>query len=413
MPLLFFGDAFIVKIVSLFGFAINNELIMTVVKVIDTLTFPLILIPLYKIMGFISLSSFKTYNRLVLAFAVLSAAPLTLVSGMQKNALAIVFLMFCLSYLFKYQHEKSRRSQLFAALFFLLTGLTHFGTFSVALLFIGLAIVFTYKWRAVKPMIIVVGASLGLIFLFDSVRFYRILFVWQEIIDYHSLLNSHLPTSYLITAFSSWLVAVVLLVYLFKNKTDYTPKQRAILFACIFSFIAFPFPFFEEQYFFRLSLFLVIPQLVVLLFIGPKITVKYQKYIAFILVLNIAVSLTDSLRRPRYVSLNERTYVDIQKMNEVIKADSSTIIVARHNLEFWIAWLLHTNVAQESAINEAFYVKYKRVIFLNQVSKRRKSSKKKSIPTKKKSPFNEPTIPDSAQLIYRSKYFEAYEISHK
>ena len=91
MPFLFYFDAFIVKLLSFFGFTINDHLILMVVKVVDTLSIPLLLVPLYKIIKVLNIPTNKTYIRLIIAFSVLSITTGMLTSEFQKNALAITF----------------------------------------------------------------------------------------------------------------------------------------------------------------------------------------------------------------------------------------------------------------------------------------------------------------------------------
>jgi len=50
VPLYFYFCALIVKVFSLFGFAINDQMIITVIKIIDSTALPLLAIPLFKVM---------------------------------------------------------------------------------------------------------------------------------------------------------------------------------------------------------------------------------------------------------------------------------------------------------------------------------------------------------------------------
>ena len=149
MPLLFYLDAGIIKLISLFGVPISDTLILNVVKWVDCLSIPLLLLPLYKIIKLQSQSiPFKLELGLIL-FAVLSFSPLILVADLQKNALAITFLFFFIAFLWEYFESKNKKQLIFCCIFLILTGLTHFGTFVVAILFGLLSITYIFRHKCI------------------------------------------------------------------------------------------------------------------------------------------------------------------------------------------------------------------------------------------------------------------------
>jgi hypothetical protein len=135
MPFLFYFDAFIIRILSLFGYSITDTLILQVVKIVDSASLPLLLIPLYKIMRIGNQKQPITFETSIIFFTVLSFTPLILTSDLQKNALAITFLFCFIAYLLSYQYTKKKLEIYLSIVFLLLTGLTHFGTFLFALFF--------------------------------------------------------------------------------------------------------------------------------------------------------------------------------------------------------------------------------------------------------------------------------------
>ena len=82
IPLLFYLDAFFIKIISLFGFTMSDTLILNVVKLVDSFSIPLLLIPLYKIIRLNKSSSLKYFDASIIAFSVLSFSPLILTSDL-------------------------------------------------------------------------------------------------------------------------------------------------------------------------------------------------------------------------------------------------------------------------------------------------------------------------------------------
>ena len=108
MPLIFYFDAFLIKFISLFGFSITDSLILSVVKIVDSISIPLLLLPLYKIVQFSNPLPVKLFKFSILAFSVLSFSPLILTSDLQKNALAIVFLFCFLAYYLSFQINRKK-----------------------------------------------------------------------------------------------------------------------------------------------------------------------------------------------------------------------------------------------------------------------------------------------------------------
>ena len=101
--------------------------------------------------------------------------------------------------------------------------------------------------------------------------------------------------------------------------------------------------------------------------------------------------------------ISNEAYNDLKKLEYIIDKPDKTIIIARHGLEWWVAWELQTKVAQDKGIDQIVFEKYQKVIILEQ---------KKGINQMhpgKISPFHEPLTPPENKLIYTSEYFNAYE----
>lgn len=84
--------------------------------------------------------------------------------------------------------------------------------------------------------------------------------------------------------------------------------------------------------------------------------------------------------------------------------DNETIIIARHGLEWWTAWALHTKVGQDKAIDSVFFENYKNVIFITQISGFSKD--------RQRTPFHEPSVPENSEIIFSSEYFELFKLNN-
>jgi hypothetical protein len=57
---------------------------------------------------------------------------------------------------------------------------------------------------------------------------------------------------------------------------------------------------------------------------------------------------------------------ELRSLSTEISSPAKTLIVARHGLEWWTAWYLHTHIAHLSALSEADWKNFDNVYFLRQ-----------------------------------------------
>jgi hypothetical protein len=141
MPLYFYLNAGIVKLLTLVSAVELNTSIIFVNKIVDSFCIALTAIPLYFLRKNILNQPIPiAFELTLLAFAMFLFAPLSLTGEFQKNSAAIPLLTGFIYYLLATFQTENKRNITFAALFFTLTALTHFGVFSVAF------IILTNSW---------------------------------------------------------------------------------------------------------------------------------------------------------------------------------------------------------------------------------------------------------------------------
>lgn len=402
MPLLFYMNALLIKAISLTGFTINDSLILNVVKLVDSISIPLLLIPLYKIIRLSKPSSLKFFDSSIIVFSVLSFSPLILTSDLQKNALAIVFLFGFIACFLSYLITKKKIDVLASFAYFFLTGLTHFGTFVFAVLFLLLYAVYSHKKKAVIPLTIVAAVSIGMIAVFDLTRFYRLLSFWTEVFEKSALLNGMLAPPDILNILISIFLAISGIIVLRARGGALKSHQKAIIFSSVVLLLSLSFPLLDGEYFKRLSLLLFIPQILLILHIAPVISTPKLKTISIVLFVFSAISVFAVSGRPKETVIDARAYENLQELKPLIESGNETIIIARHGLEWWTAWALQVKVGQDKAIDDAFFEKYKNVIFINQMNGFSN--------TRQRSPFHEPAVPKNTEMIFSSPYFQAFKL---
>ena len=405
MPLIFYFDAFLIKFISLFGFSITDSLILSIVKIVDSISIPLLLLPLYKIIQFSNPLPVKLFKFSILAFSVLSFSPLILTSDLQKNALAIFFLFCFLAYYLSFQINRKKVNIFLSIAFLIFIGLTHFGTFVFSMFFLFLMVLYTYKKKVIFPISILITISLGIVFLFDFSRFNRLVSFWTVVFEKPAVLNGMLsPPDLLIILFSIFL-AIIGIITLKTKSNNFKPFQKTILFASIVCLIALSFPLLDGEYFKRLSLFLFIPQILLILQISTVINVKQLKTTSISFVIFTLLSIIAVSGHPKETVIDKIAYEELRKLKSVIKNDNETIIIARHGLEWWTAWALHTKVGQDKAIDSVFFEKYNNVIFITLINGFSKDIQR--------TPFHEPNVPENSEIIFSSEYFKVFKLNNR
>lgn len=400
MPLLFYLDALIVKFVTFFGFSVTDTLILNVVKIVDSISLPLLLLPLYKIIR-LSNSS-KIIQISIFAFSVLSFSPLILTSDLQKNSLAITLIVAAFASFFSFQIDKKKIEIVWSTIFLFLTGLTHFGTFVFGLFFLLIIIVYRYKKRAIIPIVLITIVGLGIVFINDISRFNRLLSIWSLIFEKPALMNGMLSPPDMFNILLSIILGVIGIIAIRKKKDELSINQKAFIFASSICLLTCSFPLLDGEYFKRLSLFLFIPQLFLIIQLSSVISLKQQKTIGILLFAFTFLSILAVLGHPKETVIDENAHTDLKKLQSVVTNNHETLIISRHGLEWWTAWLLKTKVGQDKAIDKSTIEKYKTIIVLNQINGFSSEMER--------SPFHEPFVPDNAIKIYSSEYFKAYKI---
>ncbi len=402
MPLLFYLDAGIIKMISLLNFSITDDLILNVVKLIDSISVPILLIPLYKISRYEKDNLTKAEEFSLVCFAVLSFSPLILLSDLQKNAVAIIFALSCLACMIGYQHEKKALSLILACIFLVLAGLTHFGTFSFLVFFLLLYVGFTFKRKAIVPLMVTIAVSLAMVAFFDIKRFNRLISIGTLAFQKPALTNGTLSTPDLLIVSFSVLLAIAGISVMVNKKKKLPDHQRGILFANIVCLLLFSFVLLDTEYFRRLSLFLFIPQILTALYLYSNIHRKIAVSLLVSLLFLTGISILAVIGRRKEVVIHESAYDDLKNLNSIIKKDNKTIVIARHGLEWWIAWALELKVGQDKAMTGDFYSRYKNIYFIHQLNTG--STKER------RTQFREPLIPPNADCIYSSTYFNLYHL---
>lgn len=406
MPLLFYFDALIIKLLNFLGFTLSDSLIINTVKFIDSISFVIIAYPVYKLVNKINYKLRPNYTVAIISFALLSFTPLILISDLQKNSLAMVFAMFFILNYYNYLENQKSKYIIFTFILLILTGLTHFGTFIFTILFLSINLIYQFRKKAFIPVLIFFIGSLFLIKLFDFKRYNRLLTFWNSIFENPLLFSRFIPPPELTNFILSYSLSVLVFYLMLKKRNEIPKNIRIILFSSTTILIILCFPLLDFEYFRRLSIFALLPQLLLLILISDFITSKALKIITVVLYIYIGLSIVAVAGKPKTPVISVHELHDLKNLEKyLLKDKTKTLIVARHGLEWWAAWTLKTKIAQDKAFRTDLINDYKQIVFLIQ---NHYSSENNNNPD-----IHKPKIPPNSKLIFESKYFTGYELKQR
>jgi lipid-A-disaccharide synthase-like uncharacterized protein len=370
----------------------------------DAVLFPLILLPCYYLIKHTAPKLRSGFTLAVASYLVLSFVPMTLLSSFQKNAFAIVLLFSAITCWVVYNKTDRRKFAIWTGIFLLCTGLAHFGTFMFSLLFLVTFLSVRYRKRAILPIVLVSVIGIVLVFIFDPERANRIAEFGGNTFTASGLFRGHILPQLLKWVFY-WFTAFLAIRFMRKRKEFFLPFDKAMIWTSIALLVIVPIPLYDGQFADRLTNFLFIPQCILLIYFGAHLRKRPRVILTTVLLLIGFGSLGLNLIRKAPSDVPEGAYTELQSLH--VSNPNETIIVSRHNLEFWVAWSLKTKVAQESEFNTSLREKYKHVMVLNQTKGLRRQPKEMKGGM---NPFKEPTIPDNAMLVDSTEHFLLYEV---
>lgn len=366
MPLYFYFNAICVKCASLFIDLPQNDLIMQVVKITDSLFFPLLLIPFYKISK--SITNFKLpvfYEIVILMFATLSFSPLNMVGGFQKNSFAIVFLTAFFLFGILYFKKPSKGLFLLLLLFFVLAGLSHFGVFSVILLTFIIGLIVFKEKKSLIPTLLICIVAIGIVAIIDFRRAHRLLFAFAEIFQHPAIINGKFGLIEVVNCSFAYLLIGLGIYMLKKHKEKIMKYERKILLTLLILLLVLSFPFYNEDYSRRLSMMLFIPQSILLLFIFKYLGKAWQLSLSILTIVPV-LFFTIGATRINTPEITQEAYNDLKSLKQCIPEKKKTIIIARHGLDFWVAWELQTNIGNARKLKEIVSSDYEDILFIQQ-----------------------------------------------
>jgi hypothetical protein len=418
-PLLFWLEAAIAYIPYKLGLVNINTAIDFTSRIFDSVIPALSIFPAYLLIKKFFTQEEKWFVPVLIAsLSILYFSPLVLISDFQKNSLGLLWLFWLIYFLFRIHEDIARKNYLFAALFFVLTGLTHYGCIAIALSIAVVNLLVTHalymNWKkmlkALSLAVAIISSCIGLVYLVSRWRAEAFIKIPIEV--FHEpvilFLINHKPVLSPLDIINSLIVNIVaasaLYLYIKSYQTINAKFRPFIITMIILSFfLASPFlGLYTAQRLYFISYCVAIP---LLPFIYNQLGNEKKKAIMlYILSAILILSIVTVKSKKQQSNMSRETYSEMLKLSKIIPKHDKTLIVARHGMEFWSIWIIKVDALREDELTKEYWRWYTDIYFLHQ-----KKDKSGFGPAGAFGPkFPEPALPQGAYLIQQTDYLELY-----
>ncbi|MCX6969116.1 MAG: hypothetical protein NTV93_03055 [Verrucomicrobia bacterium] len=321
------------------------------------------------------------------AAVTLSSPILGMVGNFEKNSLALLWLCLLLLFIHLWLTRPTFPSAVGVLCFWGLAALTHIGVFGATVLFSGLAIALFLalqrgpEWRKIWPLLaaaLAVGSiAAGIVmWKFDAARIQRLAEALIHPADYLAGSKmgpgrpggSHSPFFILLQAGPSLVFAVASIAALltcWRRRAVLPPADLCVAGACAVGVLVMTGPWVQGDKAPRFFLIAIAPAVMAAAF--ALIHFNHRRLRAGLAILGAACMIAPSIfvicdgGKP---VVSEDGLSELRSLAPMIANPNKTLIVARHGMEWWTAWALHTHISQVPALRSADWQNFEAIYFL-------------------------------------------------
>jgi hypothetical protein len=427
LPLTFVLQAFFAKLVQLVSGASLESSIVFAVKCADSILPPLVAVPVFALVKqWTDRVNAGVWIPACAALAVAAGAPaLAMVGDFQKNSLGLLWLAALLWSLHRWLEQPSVKRAGLPVLFLALIGVTHIGVFGWSLALTGL-IMTVALWRsegqtrrAILPWLFVGGAACAVaaglvLWKFDPARVERLASAVTHPLTYlhqdqarrgnppnnpagsaqpgglQNDFRPQLPNGQgnfrgsgpngfgggpgVLPGYWNWVPTIALLAAsagalaaVWFRRKNLTAGNIAVITGCAIGLFALSGPWVTGDKVMRFRLIAVGPALICASFALLQLRLpKTRNILAALIALALIVPGMMRAAHGGRPIITLQAANELRSMSSEIHEPAKTLVVARHGLEWWTAWYLHTHIAHVSALSEADWKNFDSIYFLRQ-----------------------------------------------
>lgn len=430
LPLVFYIQAFFAKLIGYLRFCDFSGCIMSSWKIIDAALYPLIAIPFFLLAKSIA-KDIKTPKWVLLLPSILGVASFpawVMLGELQKNAIGLLWSTFYIFFLYKALYGSQIIDYILAGLFFVLTGFTHIGALGFVLAFTASFLLFSIILKREQRdslikmsmlLLLAITSIFAFLFFFDPERFERlasVIVLPMKMFEQPIILNLFKdPGATLLFYFmnpmgiNANLIAILGIILFFAKRQEINLKEKILLLAALSVTLFMGSPFLGTEWAQRLYLMAYIPTIIVFIFLLKYTAAIWKKLILTALMLFVTSAPTPMMLisgMKNTPSINRQAYNHLLELKKVIDNPEETLVIARHGLEWWSAWVLEVDVSSKQDLDREILESYDAVFLLRQ-----KAGKGQVGPPGPADQFPEVEIPPGAEIIHEDKYFILARIS--
>lgn len=145
------------------------------------------------------------------------------------------------------------------------------------------------------------------------------------------------------------------------------PADTTLLVAAALTAAALGGPFFDMDKALRLMLIALVPGAITLSYLLATINhLVVRRTLGALVFTSVIASAAIYLSHSGRPSISEATYAELQSLSRYIITTERNLVIARHGLEWWAAWVLHTHIAQPRAVVPSDWSKYDHIFYLSE-----------------------------------------------
>jgi uncharacterized membrane protein YozB (DUF420 family) len=151
------------------------------------------------------------------------------------------------------------------------------------------------------------------------------------------------------------------------RRHEVQPWERALVVASAVLTLFLSSPFLSQDMSSRFQLMAFAPAVILVSFVAARSGIPALRFALVISIIAVVLATVPAtVRSPNGPSIVEASYTELASLQTSITNPSHTLIIARHGLEWWAAWTLHTDVAQATAVTDADWTTYASVLYLQE-----------------------------------------------
>ena len=401
LPLIFYVQASLARAVRWVSGCDTDSCILFAVKLTDSILPALVALPVALLVRrWGKAAGAPAWIALAAAAAVVLSAPiLGMIGNFEKNSLGLLWLCLLLLFIHLWLSRPTPANAAGVLCFWGLAALTHIGVFGASLLFGGLAIALYLVmrrgpgWRELWPLLaaaLAVGAIAAGVVLwkFDAGRIQRLAAALAHPADYLAGTNmrpggpgggppggmpgfpgSHAPVLFILLQVGPSLVfavaSIAALLTCWRRRAELPIADFSVAGACAVGVLVMTGPWVQGDKTPRFFLIAIAPAVMAAAF--ALIHCKHRRLRAGLATLGVLCMIGPSAfvfcdgGRP---AISEDGLRELRSLAPLIADPNKTLVVARHGLEWWTAWALHTHIAQVPALRVSDWQNFEAVYFL-------------------------------------------------